>query len=342
MSSPSALAVERPAQSFANRKVSLLAEPEPVNYIVDRLAVPGLLTLLVGQTTAGKTQLALQIAEAIGLPGGGTVCGLTCAPGHVVYLDAENGPRIIQGRRLAGALGLRSVGYFDMAGDHLDQDRDRELLVQTIREEHPSLVVIDSLRRLAGDGSEDNADDMAKLVGGLGVVARRTDAAIILLHHRSTKNGAATVRGSSAIEDQSDIIFTLDKAKGTQRRLTCSKTRVAAIGAPLTLDLQSDPLRFKLVNSRQDDIADRLDALGTTLGADGLGFAETGQAIGLDMALDADEKILRRVLKHKVDTGEWTKPSHGRYALNGHLQSVSVEMSERTRSKRTSLPNPMG
>ena len=50
---------------------------------------------------------------------------------------------------------------------------------------------------------------MAPVMAGLARVARRTDAALFVLHHKSVKEGAADFRGASAIIDQSDMLFTL-------------------------------------------------------------------------------------------------------------------------------------
>ena len=70
--------------------------------------------------------------------------------------------------------------------------------------------MLDSLPRLAAGAREDKSDDMSPLIADLANLARELDVAIVLLHHRSSKNGAQAVRGNSAIEDQADIVFTLD------------------------------------------------------------------------------------------------------------------------------------
>jgi hypothetical protein len=301
--SQSVVAIERPP-SFLDREVNLAAEHLPVAFIVEQLAARGLLTLLSAQTTAGKTQLALQLGDAVG-SGGGVVCGLQCDGGKVLYLDAENGPQIIQGRQHTAALNPGAIRYLGMAGARLDRAGDHAMLAETIRQADADLVVIDSLRRLSGSAKEDSADDMAPLVGGLANVARETDAAILLIHHRSTKGGAAVARGSSAIEDQADIIYTLDKGRGQLRKLACRKLRVAAEPSPVDLRLSTTPLR--LVLAGDGSLVAQLDGLDV---GPGWSFAKIGQALGLDTKAQAGKKALQRALT----AGQWVNIEHGIWA----------------------------
>jgi RecA-family ATPase len=162
------LAAERTMRpSFLDRRVNLAAEPLTINWVIQDLAARGLLTVVAGQTTAGKTQLALQCASAIDSPDGGDVAGLCCYAGRAIYLDAENGSTVIHERLRAAEMPVTMPYYLDLKGVRLDRERDRELLAETIRQTDATLAVIDSLRRFAGDTREDSADDMAQIVGGI-------------------------------------------------------------------------------------------------------------------------------------------------------------------------------
>jgi hypothetical protein len=267
------------------------------------------LTVVAGQTTAGKTQLALQFASAVESPAGGEVAGLLCAHGTVVYLDSENGSIVAADRLRSAGLGTEMKYYLDMSGMRLDRETDCALLHETIRQTKASLVIVDSLRRLAGVAKEDSADDMAAFVGDLAATARATRAAIVLLHHRSTKSGAATVRGSSAIEDQSDILYRLDKVEsGPSRRLVCTKMRVAREPSPVSLRLQTDPLR--LVCTAGDFAENILNEL-----ADGetLSFQALGERLGMDTHSGAARKRLHRALGPLIADGTVIQPGHGKY-----------------------------
>lgn len=60
---------------------------------------------------------------------------------------------------------------------------------------------------------------MAPLVAKIGKLARDTNAAIILIHHRGKGENHA-YRGSTAIGDQSDAVAILSRKEGNLRRLT--------------------------------------------------------------------------------------------------------------------------
>ncbi len=71
---------------------------------------------------------------------------------------------------------------------------------------------------------------------------------IVLVHHRSTKKGAATLRGSSSIEDQADLVFTLERVgedrDRERRRLKAIKYRIDAEPPPLWLRMGMARRRF--------------------------------------------------------------------------------------------------
>ncbi|MGK3946495.1 AAA family ATPase, partial [Streptomyces caeruleatus] len=48
-----------------------------------------------------------------------------------------------------------------------------------------SFVVLDSLRRLAGNARENESDEMAPIVARLGELARRLHVGVLVLHHAS-------------------------------------------------------------------------------------------------------------------------------------------------------------
>ena len=101
------------------------------------------------------------------------------------------------------------------------------------------LIVLDSLRRLAPGAREDKSDDVARLFSGLAQITRDLHVAIVVIHHRSTKLGAADTRGSSAIEDQADLVFVLEHVARdpdrNRRRLRCVKFRIDEEPPPIWL-----------------------------------------------------------------------------------------------------------
>jgi AAA domain len=229
-----------------------LAE-EPIVYAINPLAARGFLTVLVGRHSSYKSWLMLVTGHAChrGVvaqnadPLGGTdsapppakVAELRCEATTTFYLDAENGPRLM-GRRFNDA-GIPAEGLLVADGTKLRLPRDLDGLRSLIQETGAELVVLDSLRRLTPGIRENESDDMAAVVADIGTLARDLDVAIVLIHHRSTKKGAADVRGSSSIEDQADLVFALERVDGDpdrqRRRLRTVKYRIDEEPRPMWL-----------------------------------------------------------------------------------------------------------
>jgi hypothetical protein len=295
---------------FADLLVRPDPNPPPIAWAVENFAAAGTLTILVAPTATGKTWLALQLAAAAAT--GSSVAGLAVARGRAMYVDAENGPAII-GQRLRDARLSSDFDYFDAGGRRsLDQADDRAELGAAIEHYGSSLVFLDSLRRLAPGAREDSSDAMAPLIGDLANIARRTGAAIVLQHHRSTKSGSSAVRGSSAIEDQADAVFALSRdSDPTLLHLTAGKFRLGPRPERRSFRFATDPPGFVATGqsaaTRRDQVAASVSALADQVREGGhWTTGEIGAAIGLDLARDGDRRLLSRVLRQLVESGSWS------------------------------------
>lgn len=292
-------------RTFLHREADLLADEKALSFLVENFAAPGLLTLLQGQTTAGKTQLALQFAYAV--EHGATTIGWPCVQGTALYLDFENGKGIMQERLRVGAFDREGIRYLDMKGDKLTRDSDRDALGETVRQTESQLVILDSLRKLAGGLKEDSSDDMAPLISGLANVARDTGAAVVLLHNKTNKRSTPHGRGSSTIEDQADIVWSLDRNRDA-RKLSNSKMRAGIERDPVPLTLALDPLRFVVSGGKVADIAARICALNLNT-TSGLTISGLAVAVGVDIETE------RRSLERAIRQAEGTKVAQGHYVF---------------------------
>ncbi len=232
---------------ITSRMINPTEPVEDIQWVAPGFAARGYLTVLAGQAGIGKSTLALQVAAAVGTPE---------AP--ALYLDIENGPTHL--RRLTQAMELDAgVDLVDMHGLALTETEtlDRltaELLGRGIAAlaRHgvmgAPLVVLDSLRRFAPGRSENSSDDMAPYVASLTTLARRTQAALLLIHHASSKPDAPPLRGSTAIQDQADIVLTLTEHREAIK-LACAKCRPAATPAPIYYQRRLDPLRLVQIDT---------------------------------------------------------------------------------------------
>lgn len=203
----------------------LAAEPLPER--CGMLAIDGFVTIIAGMRSERKSWLAMSLCAAVA--DGAEVAGINCRRGVALYIDAENGARELARRYQALGVTAGDFYFADGMGIRLPTDISevRDLIVAT----KANLCVLDSLRRLAPTAREDRSDDMAPVFAEIARVSRETQCALLVLHHRSTKFGAPDTRGSSAIEDQTDLLYVLesirdDPERKYRKRLRCSKNRV--------------------------------------------------------------------------------------------------------------------
>lgn len=209
------------APRVLDMKALLAAPPKPVRYRVDQFAQDGALTLLCGVANARKSWLLMQMCSAVEL--GRSAAGIRTEQGTAVYVDGEMGPRQMKERFRDAGFAHDAFGVIDAQGMNVGQPEQVKRLAETLHRLGAKFVAIDSLRRLSPGRKENDSDDMAPLVGGLAVMAREIDAAVVLIHHSGHSDHFA--RGSTAICDQSDALFGLiphDSGDSTRLELTCA------------------------------------------------------------------------------------------------------------------------
>ena len=301
---------------LASRTIDPTEPVEPVSWVVPNFAARGYLTILAGQAGVGKSTLALQLAAHVGSPE---------AP--ALYLDVENGPAHLLRLAHAMAIDLDGVDLIDMHGLALtDGDTLERLTTEILGRGIASIarhgvmgspiVVLDSLRRFAPGRSENSSDDMAPYVASLTTLARHTRAAVVLIHHSSSKPDAPPLRGSTSIEDQADVVFTLRRERDAIK-LACAKCRPAAEPAPVFYRREQDPLRLVTTNAPlrptvTRSLADKLREMKLD-SEPPWRLADIGAALGLDTSDDSESRRLRRALDDLSETGEWARAGRGLY-----------------------------
>ena len=220
---------------------ALLAKPpEPIPWRVHDIVADGTLTIISGESGAGKSWLAQALCT--GVARGHAVAGLLCAKGKALYIDAEMGPRMFVDQRLRPT-GVKTAefAYIDAMGLDISTPGDLAWVRGEIERTGAHFVVIDSLRRLTPSKSENDSDDMAPAVSALAKLARDTNAAIVLVHHKG--DSEKFFRGSTAIKDQADALFALLRDPDDEhapRRLRCRGGRGKMRYAPEPPDIYLD------------------------------------------------------------------------------------------------------
>jgi hypothetical protein len=292
-------------------------EPEPTPWRCGLIVADGYSTILSGHAGDSKTWFALCLA--IGVASGSAPGGITCRKGRALYIDAENGERLLHPRLHALHAPREGLVIHESLGLDLAKPADAEWLRELVTEEQANLVVLDGLRSLAPTLIENDSDSMGPTASAIRQTARDTGAAFLTLHHRP-KNGAAT-RGSTALRDQSDAVYVLGRKDGDpeykiRRRLVADKMRLAAEPEPAwyTLDHHDGLTTLQAAEPHGagdtgPSVRDRLvDQLHTYLQEHPEGA--TRAQLAAHVGRDRDDSTLKRALNQLDKTGQAKRPQN--------------------------------
>lgn len=194
----------------------------------------GAMTVLYGESNAGKTFVAMDVAYHIAR--GMDWANRRTAAFPVLYIAAEGG----QGaRKRAAALTARygpasAFWYLMHPINLLRPDADLRPLLATIRAFGVSfgLVVVDTLSRAMAGGDENASTDMGAMVKHLDVLRNATGAHLMVVHH-SGKDRAKGARGHSLLRAATDT-----EIEVVDRRVKVTKQRDLDGGFETGFDLQ--------------------------------------------------------------------------------------------------------
>jgi hypothetical protein len=254
-------------------RAAMEAASEGFVYPLYPIAARGFLTVLAGRHSARKSWLMLLAGLAV-QRGDTHLAGMTCTQTRVLYVDAENGPRLM-GKRFNDA-GIPPDGLLVADGTQMTLPRDIYLLDALIEQTGVGVVVLDSLRRLTPGKRENDSDDMAPTIGAIANLARKHNVAIVLIHHRSVKAGAANTRGSSSIEDQADLVFTLERKPGGVALLHAVKFRIDSEPGDLWIRFSTS---FDIAAATTRMVLESADAQSAETGGDGEQPRTTAEAL---------------------------------------------------------------
>jgi len=180
---------------------SLIAQPEPVKWIVKNWIPRGALGMLHATSGAGKTFAMLDIALRIA-SGMSDWCGNIIRGGTVVYLAGEghNGVR----ERLAAWSQRHGISdsdlYVSRTGCSLDTREGLHTVMSAVSSlpQTPVLIVVDTLHRFL-EGDENSSQDASKMIRACDELRDEFGCSVMLVHHTGHSEIAQTrARGSSA------------------------------------------------------------------------------------------------------------------------------------------------
>jgi hypothetical protein len=222
-------------------------EENPQRWLVEQLWGASSVGVIGGAPKCSKTWLGLDLALSVAT---GTPCLGKYAvpePGPVLVYLAEDALPLVR-ERIAGmarhrGLDLRSIEIHVITAPtlRLDLDEHRARLFETARRLRPRLLLLDPLVRLHGI-DENNAGEVAELLGYIRSLQRRLGLSVVLVHHtrKNAAGGTAAgqgLRGSGDIHAFGDSNLYLRRAG--QRLMLLSEHRAAPASPPVYLELRA-------------------------------------------------------------------------------------------------------
>jgi KaiC/GvpD/RAD55 family RecA-like ATPase len=205
---------------------------------------------IVGSPNAGKTAFAVSLALAVASRTERWL-NLKVAGGPALYFGAE-APASVKMRARAAAARMeaqRAAAFYiseavPAIGGEFTAAVDAERIIATVEVvqaaegERVRLVFIDTLASCLGDGDE-NSDGMLRLVAAAKLIAARTSACVVLIHHPSKGDGAA-LRGHGSLSAACDSIIRIEVEElSGVRTATLVKARDHATGLQLRFELEA-------------------------------------------------------------------------------------------------------
>lgn len=191
-------------------------EKEAPVWLIENFIFMGAVGMLAADTQAGKTFVALRLAQAIA--NGTTFAGLGVEQGSVLYIAAEGargiGTRLHALEEASGSVENRIV-FVKQAVDV--RNKYDVVHLGDIIEGHVSkgnlpfkLMIIDTLSQNSWGLEENHSSEMSDYFKYCKKFADKHNIAILIIHHFG-KNGEP--RGSSTMQDDVDFFWTLERDK---------------------------------------------------------------------------------------------------------------------------------
>jgi AAA domain/Bifunctional DNA primase/polymerase, N-terminal len=204
---------------FAVMGIDEFANRPPPRWIVKTILPEAGLAVVFGPPGSGKSFWVLDITLAIAR--GEDWREHRVQQGSVVYIIAE-GQHGFRNRLVAyqehHGISLSSVpfGVIADAPNFLEADQMRAVLKQ-IRafDEHPKVIVVDTLAQVLSGGNENDAKDMGKLLAHCRTLHKHTGSLVVLIHHTG-KDDSRGARGHSSLRGAADAMFKVTDFHGNR------------------------------------------------------------------------------------------------------------------------------
>lgn len=198
-------------------------------YLASKHIIERALSMVYGQSGAGKSFFALDLAFSIGL--GKPLFGIfKTQQAPVLYLVSESdgsfAPRMLAyAKHHAIDLdAIRNMAFLPEAFNFQDTSAVTTQIAAIIREDlivNPGLIVIDTLNRNI-HGDENNPKDMGGFINTCEVIRKIFNCAVLIVHH-SGKEDSRGARGHSSLIAACDTIIKIDSTPTSETAVVYSE-----------------------------------------------------------------------------------------------------------------------
>lgn len=250
-----AVPFQRPERGrFTPKTLAEVTETANTSWLIKNVLTSRGVSIIYGATQAGKTFVTLDVAAHVVL--GKPWCGHRVTKGRVLYVGLEGGggisdrvKAIMQHHHLSPDAGLGFVVCgMDLLTD-LAEFRDEAIKFA------PSWIIIDTLSRAMGEGEENNASDVNRVIQAAEKIGQAVGCHVTFVHHSG--HGSDRERGSSALRANVDASLAVTKEKSGGHQIAFKKVRDAAnervvlfdlVPVDLGLDDEGDPITSCVVH----------------------------------------------------------------------------------------------
>ena len=209
------------------------------NFLIDGWLETDSHGILYAESQSFKSFITIHMAHCIAT--GKAFCGQdVIKSGPVVFVIGEG--RGGYYRRLKATLdrhGETDDIYLIEAQPNISQNEQLQIVMNTVEELAPVLIVFDTFSALAIGSDENSNSDIAEVMARVRDTGRKVGASTILVHHTG-KDASKGSRGASAFSANADFIYKLVRQKDTLfTTLSADKMKDAEPPKSLTIELEA-------------------------------------------------------------------------------------------------------
>jgi len=226
-------------------------EIKPTSWLISGLIEAGSFSSLYGDSGAGKSFLAIELAVCIAT--GTSFHGIPVKQGPVIYLAVEGNSGLVRRFKawsIVRGVSLEAASLFLSEGaialiEPATMGPVCNAIEKVIKEigQNPSLVILDTWSRVLG-GDDSAPSDAAAGVAALdGLRARYGNFAALVVHHEGHQKGRG--RGWSGLRAAVDMEYRAERGADGLLRLECTKAKDTSVMDPMAFQFMTVELLIR-------------------------------------------------------------------------------------------------